>query len=140
MDLEKCDKFVRYSSPLPVTFHRAFDYCHRPLAEMEHIINLGFKRILTSGGAKNPLLSAEFLKNFIQRANNRIIILVGGGITVENLPKIKIKINPLEYHASARKASEKLLSNKSVEIGVNDNTPLMVTDKNIVQNMIKIIN
>lgn len=42
-------QLCKAASPIPVTFHRAFDLCHDPENGMEILIKCGVQRILTSG-------------------------------------------------------------------------------------------
>lgn len=50
VDKKRCKKLIELAKPLLATFHRAFDVCSAPLTALEDIIELGFERILTSGG------------------------------------------------------------------------------------------
>lgn len=60
-------QLCKAASPIPVTFHRAFDLCHDPENGMEILIKCGVQRILTSGQKTSALegqsLIAELNKN-----------------------------------------------------------------------------
>ncbi|MES2588272.1 MAG: copper homeostasis protein CutC [Bacteroidota bacterium] len=73
---------------IDLTFHRAFDDIQNQELALESLVDLGFKRILTSGGKQNALEGKTQLQKTITQANNRIEILVGGGITKENVSEI----------------------------------------------------
>jgi copper homeostasis protein len=84
-----------------VTFHRAFDHCREPFRALEDIIGLGCNRILTSGQAPTALEGAGLLKELRLKADGRIGILPGGGITPENARAILEATGCTELHASA---------------------------------------
>ncbi len=97
---ELLDIAKKYS--MSATFHRAFDRCANLSESLEDIINLGFDRILTSGGKKTAPEGADILKGLIQQASDRIIIMPGGGITENNITDL-VRITGLkEFHGSFR--------------------------------------
>ncbi|MFH0892802.1 MAG: copper homeostasis protein CutC [Bacteroidota bacterium] len=102
IDEETSRQIVRLASPLPCTFHRAFDYVKDFSASLEIIINCGFQRILTSGGAATAFDGIQILKELNQKANNRIHILAGGGINDKNIAGIATETDISEFHASAK--------------------------------------
>ena len=87
--------------PVSVTFHRAFDVCKRPIDALEGIIGLGCDRILTSGQAPTALDGADRLLALRKRADGRIILLPGGGVTPQNAGRILALTGCTEIHASA---------------------------------------
>lgn len=84
-----------------ITFHRAFDRCHRPFDALEQIIGLGCDRILTSGQAATAEAGAARLGELQRRARGRIGILPGGGVTPGNAARILAATGCTEIHASA---------------------------------------
>lgn len=60
-----------------------------------------FQRILTSGGAGNAIDNLDTLKEYVQQANDRIIILPGGGVRPDNLAPIIGTTGAKEVHSSA---------------------------------------
>ena len=84
-----------------VTFHRAFDACKDPFRALEDIIGLGCSRVLTSGQAATALEGTPLLKELRLRADGRIGILPGGGITPDNARAILDATGCTELHASA---------------------------------------
>lgn len=102
IDTELTRRFVELSSPLPVTFHRAFDECTDPLIALEQIIGCGCKRILTSGCQPTAVEGAEMLKRLVEKAAGRITILAGSGVTPENVVALREKTNVPEIHGSCK--------------------------------------
>jgi len=99
IDLKRTKELVELSKPLAFTFHRAFDWVSNPEEALEQLIEIGASRVLTSGqntSAKNGL---EILKDLKEKANNQIIILPGGGVSVENAIVFK-NAGFKEIHAS----------------------------------------
>lgn len=84
-----------------ITFHRAFDACKRPFDALEHIIALGCDRILTSGQGPTVVEGSDMLRELRKRADGRIIILPGGGVTPRNAGRILAMTGCTEIHASA---------------------------------------
>lgn len=81
---------------LAVTFHRAFDALDDQLSAISVLIDLGVKRILTSGTPWNSTSSAvegaERLSRYIQVADKKIEIVIGGGISPENVRSVLEKL------------------------------------------------
>ena len=101
VDVAKCQILMEECSPLPATFHRAFDLTENPLEAMEDIIRLGFRRILTSGQEPNAESGMEMIKVLVEKAANRIIILAGSGVNRMNVSKILDMTHVREIHTSA---------------------------------------
>lgn len=85
---------------LSVTFHRAFDECSDPFAALEDIISLGIDRLLTSGHCANAWEGRFILKELVERAAGRIVIMPGCGITPANLDEIAAITAATEFHGS----------------------------------------
>ena len=93
--------FPSPSRRVSITFHRAFDRCRNPFEALEQIIALGCDRILTSGQGPTAEEGANMLQELHQRAQGRIIILPGGGVTPDNAARILALTGCTELHASA---------------------------------------
>lgn len=100
------DKFqnaelVNLAKPFPCTFHRAFDEVSNVFQSLEEIIECGFQTILTSGQMPNVVEGVNRLAELISKANNRIMIMPGGGLRAVNLDFIQEKTRATFYHSSA---------------------------------------
>jgi copper homeostasis protein len=93
-------EIIQLSGSLSITFHKAFDEVKDWRSGMEKLIELGFKRILTSGQALNASAGIEQLIEMKNVAANRIEIMVGGGVNAKNILEIKTKVNPDAIHFS----------------------------------------
>lgn len=102
INIERTQELIELSKPLPFTFHRAFDVVINPKEALEQLIDMGVDRILTSGQQPKAIDGLETLKDLKQQAKNRIIILVGSGVSSENIKAFK-DAGFDEIHASASK-------------------------------------
>lgn len=85
LDLEVLGALVEHSEGLGMTLHRAFDLVADQSAALEIAIEMGFERVLTSGGAISALAGAERIAALVAQANGRIGILAGAGVRVSNV-------------------------------------------------------
>ena len=88
VDTKACEQFVALAGESETIFHRAFDRIRDQLAALETLMDLGFTRVLTSGGAPTALQGARKIRSFVQRAAGRIEILPAGGIRENNVEAV----------------------------------------------------
>lgn len=100
VDVGRLRELVALAHPLPVTFHRAFDHAHNRLEALEHLIECGVTRVLTSGGAADAFKGREELRHLVDRARGRITILPGGGVRSHNASEILRATGVSELHSS----------------------------------------
>lgn len=74
---------------LVTTFHRAFDAIEHKEKALESLSNMGFDRILTSGGKSKIDENLEILEDLVSWKDERLEIMAGGGIDESNASKIK---------------------------------------------------
>ncbi|MEO7530322.1 MAG: copper homeostasis protein CutC [Sediminibacterium sp.] len=103
VDEARTRELVTIAYPMEVTFHRAFDRTADPFAAMETIIACGCQRILTSGQVPNAMDGKELIKQLIEKAGDRIIILPGSGVRSSNSKALAAFTGAVELHSSARK-------------------------------------
>ena len=102
IDLEGLKYLIDKAENKEITFHRAFDEVKDPFKALEKIIASGCHRILTSGQREKADQALPFLKELNERANKRIIIMPGSGVSCENASKILEATGCNEIHASAK--------------------------------------
>ena len=102
VDIERTKELVDIAAPLEVTFHRAFDGTKDPFQALEDVIAAGCKRILTSGQVPNVANATSLIKQLIDKAGGRIIILQGSGVRSSNMQQLINETGGVEYHSSAR--------------------------------------
>lgn len=101
VDIYRTALLVEAAKPLGVTFHRAFDFCVDPFQALDDLISLGVDRILTSGQKNTALEGAPMLKDLIEKADNKVIIMPGSGINSQNLHTLIQQTGAKEFHLSA---------------------------------------
>ncbi|HEV2973067.1 MAG TPA: copper homeostasis protein CutC [Pirellulales bacterium] len=103
IDLQRCRRIREtVAGRVAVVFHRAFDTAPDPFVALEQLIDLGFTRVMTSGGAKTALGGADVICELIERARERIEILPAGGIAPANLRELMARTACRQVHGSFR--------------------------------------
>lgn len=104
---------------MSVTFHRAFDVCKDPFKALEDLISLKIDRILTSGQEENAEKGIPLLKELVEKAVDRIIIMPGCGVNPNNIAKIAKETGAKEFHFSGRSKyeSKMIFRNPKVSMG-----------------------
>lgn len=104
VDKKRTKQLVDIARPMSVTFHRAFDATADPFKSLEDIINLGFDRILTAGQKNTVPEGMHLIKQIIEKASDRIIIMPGSGINEKNIKEIRDFTGAKEFHLTGRKS------------------------------------
>lgn len=91
--------FVEAAGELPVTFHRAFDMLADPSEALEELIDIGVRRILTSGGESTALEGVDVIAKLVDQARDRITIVAGGGIRESNVREVIERGRVQEAHS-----------------------------------------
>lgn len=141
VDKDRCRELLAIANPLPATFHRAFDMCADSCQALEDIIDLGFVRILTSGGKNTAPEGASNISKLIKQAQGRISIMPGSGITEQNLEMLLQNTGAQEFHTTAKSKvnSAMVYRNAAATMGSSaDEYTLDLTNSSRVQNMINI--
>ena len=101
INVEQNKVLVELAKPFPSTFHRAFDEVENAFEALEDIIACGFKTILTSGQRPNVGEGMHRLAELVSKADNRIVIMPGGGLRSTNIEVIQQNTKAVFYHSSA---------------------------------------
>ena len=104
IDTALCKRLIAAADGMSVTFHRAFDMCRDPHKALEELIGIGCDRVLTSGQEATALVGVPLLKELVEQADGRIIIMPGCGVNSGNASAILQATGANEIHASARKS------------------------------------
>jgi copper homeostasis protein len=106
VDLERTRELIALARPLSVTFHRAFDMARDPFQSLETLIGLGVDRVLTSGQEATVLEGLPLVAELASRAEGRIVVMPGGGITPRNVERIVSAARPREIHFASLEPAE----------------------------------
>ena len=95
---------------LSVTFHRAVDMTPDPAAAFAEVLKLGVDRVLTSGGANTAAEGATVITDFViaaaaaagPSARPAVSVMIGAGVTEDNVASIVAQTGVLEIHGSFR--------------------------------------
>ena len=101
IDMKRCRQILELALDKEAVFHRAFDVTPDPLKALDQLIELGFKRVLTSGQERSVPEGAELIRKLIAHAAGRIEILPGGGIQPHNVRAILEQTGTKQVHLSA---------------------------------------
>jgi copper homeostasis protein len=101
IDIPRCKRIRRLIGTRPAVFHRAFDVTPDPFEALEQLVDLGIKRILTSGQKDSVPEGVELIKKLIERAGDRIEILPGGGIQAWNVKEMIERTGCRQVHLTA---------------------------------------
>lgn len=104
VDEQRCRRLVEaaHRCGMGVTFHRAFDRCRNLPEAMEAVIRIGCERILTSGGRNAAPEGAGAIRELVEKANGRIGIMAGAGVTPENATELVKSTGVSELHGTFR--------------------------------------
>ncbi len=88
LDKAQLQDLFELAPHLDWTFHRAFDESVDWKRSLDALIELGYKRVLTSGFASNVELGIPILSQMCTYAAGRIQIMAGGGVNAGNIGKL----------------------------------------------------
>ncbi len=116
IDKTRCKELIDKARPLQVTCHRAFDMTRDPFEALEDCIEVGFKRILTSGQMPKAGEGVELIRQLVERAGDRISIIAGSGVNEDTVLDIVKKSGVKEIHFSAvgQRNSSMVYQNKNI--------------------------
>jgi copper homeostasis protein len=144
IDTERTSKLIELAQPMSVTFHRAFDVCSDPVEGLEEIIGTGATRLLTSGQKNIVTEGAELIKQLVNLADTRIIVMPGSGLNESNIEKIARYTGATEFHLTARKTIDSGMIFRREDIHMGGTTGIQeysrkIADTEIIINIIKIL-
>lgn len=145
VDTERTAQLVKLARPMTVTFHRAFDMTPDPLKALEDIISTGADRILTAGQANTVPEGLNLIIQLAKKAGDRIIIMPGSGINEQNIREIRDKTGVREFHLTARKPVQSLMTYRKAGIymgGLREipEFEMMMTDADKVREIVTLVN
>lgn len=118
VDIPRMEVLMETAAGMEVTFHRAFDMCRDPFRAMDELIDLGCDRILTSGQRNTAPEGAGLLAELVRRAEGRIVIMPGSGITAENVRDLADRTGAVEFHLSGRAPVESGMKWRNPEVSM----------------------
>lgn len=131
------DLAKRYN--LSVTFHRAFDRVVNLEKALDDVIKIGCDRILTSGGRNTAFEGRENLAKLVQIAQQRIAIMAGAGVNINNVVDLIRTTGVKEIHGTFHSLQEgKMKYHNPFFEDISEYT-FYNSDQNIIKNIINLI-
>ena len=143
IDQPRNAELLHLARPLQATFHRAFDVSSDLPHSLEAIIQLGFDRLLTSGGAPRVEQALPLLKRLRAQAANQISLMIGSGVNSTNVCSLIDQTGVREVHTSARRFASSAPPQRN-EILAADTLPLSepapaVANEQEIRNLLRAI-
>jgi len=99
-----CEFLLRAAGSKPCTFHRAIDASANLQDSLKKIMQLGFQRVLTSGGKNSLSEGLDQVLELLRLAQDQLIVMPGGGLKPAHVPILKASGYLKEIHASCKQA------------------------------------
>jgi copper homeostasis protein len=99
LDLPRMKQLKQACGPVTAVCHRAYDAVPDKQCGLEQLIDLGFGRVLTSGGPGTVPEHLPELTELLRHAGSRITVMPGGGIRLTHLQDM-IRTGCTELHGS----------------------------------------
>ncbi|EMC98251.1 hypothetical protein BAUCODRAFT_121132 [Baudoinia panamericana UAMH 10762] len=101
IDVFRTADLVTAASPLPCTFHKAFDEAVDAFEAFEDVIATGCQCLLTSGGASSAHAGIDTIAQLVRMCQGRITVMPGGGIRASNIGAVRAFTRASILHSSA---------------------------------------
>ncbi|MCF8372721.1 MAG: copper homeostasis protein CutC [Bacteroidales bacterium] len=142
IDIPRMEEIIDIAQPMSVTFHRAFDVLKDPFLSLEDLIFLGVDRILTSGQKNTAPEAIDLISELVKKANNRIIIMPGSGINLDNISELVMKTGASEFHSSCRSLRASQMQHRNPDVHISGLPGILeqdykTTDPEIVRAMLQ---
>ena len=143
VDMEQTEQLTEQARPMSVTFHRAFDMARDPTRSLETLIELGIDRVLTSGQEAVASEGSDLLRELVAQAGDRIVVIPGGGIAEQSLPRILNTTGAREIHVTGTKGVESGMTYRNprcfmgIEPGLSEFSTTM-TDVNRIRALVQL--
>jgi copper homeostasis protein len=102
IDRERTRRVVEQVGQRQVVFHRAFDVTPNPAQALDQLIELGVRRVMTSGQEESAYHGAGRIAALVEQAAGRIEVLPAGGINRFTVADVLATTGCDQVHASLR--------------------------------------
>ena len=119
--VEQLSRLCKAANGLGKTLHRVIDMLDDPFLAIDQAVELGFERILTSGGQLNVELGAQQIKAMQEYSAGRIEIMAGSGVNAANAQALIHSTGVSAIHSSCSSQfttnNEVVIMSRAVEMG-----------------------
>ncbi len=136
IDLPTVKRLIKAAGNADITFHRAFDLVVDVKSALQTLMNVGIKRILSSGQQATALDGIAMIGELQRIAGDKLSIMAGTGINETNAETIITETGICEIHASCKSSQHSPFpgnSNASMGSNAEFDRTIWVTDKTKVQ-------
>jgi copper homeostasis protein len=142
VDIERTGKLIELAKPMSVTFHRAFDVTKNARKTLSSLIELGIDRVLTSGQEPTAFEGSDLISDLIKLAEEKIIVMACGNLTMKNVKKFveKTKVKEIHLTGFTQIESKMKYKNERVFMGGTLRPPEFlqnITSSKIIDNVCK---
>lgn len=130
LDIPALDRLTAAAGSLGKTLHRVVDLIGDRMGILEPARDMGFERILTSGGRTRAADGTREIRQMIEAAPPGLSIMPGSGVTAENVSGILSQTGAQEIHASAA-MPQRSHSSRLVELGFAPGTRKTITAESV---------
>ncbi|PDT86181.1 copper homeostasis protein CutC [Sinorhizobium sp. BJ1] len=116
LDARALAELTGHAAGLGLTLHRAFDLVPDFAEAISIAMELGFERILTSGGARTAPEAVDTLARLVELAADRLSVMPGSGVTIDTLGLFLPRLAVMEVHSSCS-IREPTKDRRMVEMG-----------------------
>jgi copper homeostasis protein len=103
VDIERTRTLRKRIAPRQAVFHRAFDVTPDPFRALNELIDIGITRVLTSGQKNGAPEGFALIAKLIEHARDRIEVLPGAGIGLDNARELVAATRCTQIHLAAFK-------------------------------------
>lgn len=115
-------RLIDLASPLPVTFHRAFDMTRDPTEALKAVIRTGAVRLLTSGQQRTAEAGRDLIRRLVTQAKNRIEIMAGAGVDAGNA-RLLIETGIHTLHLSGNRSADSRMIYRQQSVSMASTAP-----------------
>ena len=143
LDISKMKELMEEAAGLSVTLHRAFDMCCNPFQALEAAIALGMHTILTSGQKASAWEGRDLLRQLIEKADGRIDIMAGAGISASVIEKLIPLTKGTSYHMSGKITLDSKMNYRKADVSMGlpslSEYEIWQTSEEVVREAVKVL-
>ncbi|MBE9484938.1 MAG: copper homeostasis protein CutC [Bacteroidetes bacterium] len=145
IDVGRMAELKELSGEMRFTCHRAFDMTVDKFRALEDLIGVGVDRILTSGGKNKAPEGSELIREVIEKADGRIMVMPGSGVNEETIINVKRETGATEFHVTGFSLYPGNMTFRNPEVSMGDNVTVpeydqWLTDPDRIRKIVELAN
>ncbi len=145
IDVERMQILRDLADGIGFTCHRAFDMTVDKFKALEDLIGIGVDRILTSGGKNKAPDGKELIRQIIDQADGRIMIMPGSGVNEETILALREHTGASEFHVTGRSLYPGIMEFRNPDVSMGDNVTVpeydqWITDPEKIKKIVELAN